>query len=171
MFSKILKRSSWTDIIISMIFILFGILIVAKPEETVNAISIILGMLFVAVGVLKLIEYFTSEEKNDYLLTTALLMVIIGAVILFASGAILSVFKFILGIWIIAVGIMDLQTIFAWKETKSPYWTVSLLITLLMILSGIIIVVVPNIIETAIGVIIIIYGISLKTAMNNIYSK
>ena len=32
MFEKFLKRSSWTDIIISLVFIFLGILLVAKPK-------------------------------------------------------------------------------------------------------------------------------------------
>ena len=109
MFEKFLKRSSWTDIVISIIFVLFGALLIAKPNETVGAISIILGIVFIAMGVLKLVEYYTSDTKEDWLLTIALITVILGVVILFASDAILSFFRIIVGIWIIATGIMDLH--------------------------------------------------------------
>lgn len=65
MFEKFLKRSSWTDIVISIIFILFGALLIAKPNEMIAAISIIFGIVFIAMGVLKLIEYFTSESVTE----------------------------------------------------------------------------------------------------------
>ena len=39
MFEKFLKRSSWTDIVISIIFVLFGVLLIAKPDQTLSAIS------------------------------------------------------------------------------------------------------------------------------------
>ena len=159
MFEKFLRRSSWTDIVISMIFVLFGALFVIKPNETVGAISIILGIIFIAMGVLKLIEYYTSATKEDYLLTTALLMVIFGVIILFASDVILSLFRIILGMWIIITGVMDLQTVLAWKQLKSPYWTVSLVLTMLMVLAGIIVLVKQNIVLTVVGAIIIIYGV------------
>ena len=77
MFEKLLKRSSWTDIVISLIFVLLGILLIAKPDETVAAISMIFGILFIAIGVLKLVEYYTSDTRTDYLLTIALIAVII----------------------------------------------------------------------------------------------
>ena len=111
MFEKFLKRSSWTDIVISIIFVIFGVLLVAKPEATVGAISVILGILFIAMGALKLIEYYTSDTKEDWLLTVALVAVIFGIVILFASDSVLAFFRVILGIWIIVTGVMDLQTI------------------------------------------------------------
>lgn len=159
MFEKFLRRSSWTDIVISIIFVLFGALFVIKPNETVGAISIVLGVVFIAMGVLKLIEYYTSETKEDYLLTMALIMVIFGVIILFASNVILSLFRVILGMWIIITAVMDLQTVLAWKQVKSPYWTVSLVLTMLMVLAGIIILVKQNIVITAVGAIIIVYGI------------
>lgn len=159
MVEKFLKRSNWTDIVISIIFVLFGALLIAKPEETVGAISIILGILFIAMGVLKLVEYYTSDTKEDWLLTIALITVIVGIIILFASDAILSVFRVILGLWIIATGIMDLQTTLIWKEVKSPYWTVAVLLSMLMILAGIVILINQNIVFTTMGVIIVVYGI------------
>lgn len=159
MFEKLLKRSSWADIVISTIFVLFGALLIVKPNETVGAISIILGVVFIVMGVLKLIEYYTSETKEDVLLTIALITVILGVIILFASNSILSLFRIVLGIWIIIAGVMDLQTILVWKEVKSPYWTAALLFSLLMILGGIVVLINNNIVLTALGVIIVIYGI------------
>lgn len=159
MFEKFLKRSSWTDIVISIIFVLFGVLLVAKPDETVGAISIILGIVFIAMGVLKLVEYYTSDTKEDWLLTVALITVILGVVILFASDAILSLFRVIVGIWIIATGIMDFQTTLVWKEVKSPYWTVAVLLSILMMLAGIVILINQNILITTMGIIIVIYAV------------
>ena len=127
MFEKLLKRSSWTDIVISLIFVLLGILLIAKPDETVAAISMIFGILFIAIGVLKLVEYYTSDTRTDYLLTIALIAVIIGIIIIFATDSIISFFRVILGIWIIASGIKNFQTSLVWKDAKSGLWTVTVL--------------------------------------------
>lgn len=159
MFEKFLKRSSWTDIVISIIFVLFGVLLIAKPDQTLSAISMILGIVFIAMGVLKLIEYYTSETKDDYLLTIALVAVVFGVIVLFCSDAILSLFRIILGLWIIAAGIMDFQTTLIWKDLKSVYWTLTLLFSMLMIVAGIIILISQNILITTIGVITVIYAV------------
>lgn len=159
MFEKFLKRSSWADIVISLIFVLFGALLIVKPAETLGAVSIILGLVFVAMGVLKLVEYYTSETKEDFLLTMALIAVIFGMVIIFASSTVMSLFRIIVGIWIVAVGIMDLQTVLVWKKVKSPYWTMTLLFSILMMLAGIVILVNQNILLTTLGIIIVVYGI------------
>ena len=159
MFEKFLKRSSWTDIIISMIFIVFGVLMIAKPEATVDAISIVIGMVFISMGVLKVVEYFTSEEKADYLLTIAIVAVIFGVIMLFASDTIMSIARIILGVWVIAAGIMDFQTTLIWKEVKSPYWTIVLVFALLMMVSGIVIIATQNAVITVVGISIIVYGV------------
>lgn len=159
MFEKFLKRSSWADIVISLIFVLFGALLIVKPAETLGAVSLILGFVFIAMGVLKLVEYYTSETKEDYLLTMALIAVIFGMVIIFASNTVMSLFRIIVGIWIIAVGVMDLQTVLVWKKVKSPYWTISLIFSILMMLAGIIVLVNQNILLTTLGIIIVVYGI------------
>ncbi len=159
MVEKILKRSSWTDIVISIIFILFGILAIAKPDQTVGAISILLGVLFIAYGVFKLIDYYTSEKSPDVLLTVALLSIIIGVVVLFASSYIVSLFRVIIGLWIVATGVMDLQTTLVWKEVKSPYWTTAVILSILMMLAGIIIIVNQGILVKTMGIIIVIYGV------------
>ena len=43
MFEKFLKRSTWTDIIISLVFIFLGVLLIAKPNEMMSVISIYWG--------------------------------------------------------------------------------------------------------------------------------
>ena len=50
MFEKFLKRSSWTDIIISLVFVLLGILLVARPNEMMSVITVLLGAVFIIVA-------------------------------------------------------------------------------------------------------------------------
>lgn len=159
MIEKFLKRSSWTDIVISSVFLLFGILLFLKPNEMMSTISTIFGIIFIAMGVLKMIEYFTTEVKEDYLLTIALVAVIFGVIILFGTNLVLSVFRVILGIWIIASGIMDFQTALAWKNVKSGYWTASLVFSMIMIIAGIIILISSTMILKTMGIITAVYAV------------
>lgn len=160
MLEKILKRSSWADILISAVFMLFGILLIAKPQETIGALAIIVGILFITVGVLKLIEYFTSEPKEDYLLSIALISVIFGVIMLFASDQFISVAKFIVGIWIIAAGVIDFQTAVTWKELKSPYWTISVIFSFFIMIAGIYVMVEQSgAMAVALGIAIVVYSV------------
>ena len=101
------------------------------------------------------------------MLTVALVAVIFGVVILFASDAVLTFFRVILGVWIIVTGVMDLQTILIWKQVRSPYWTVALLLAIFMILSGIIILVNQGIVLTVLGGLIIIDRLIFMKKIND----
>ena len=80
MFEKFLKRSNWTDITISVVFALLALLLIIKPNEMMSVVSILLGAVFIIMGFLRLVDYFTSGEKEDYLLTFALIFMVIGAI-------------------------------------------------------------------------------------------
>ncbi len=58
MFEKFLKRSSWTDIIISLVFVLLGILLVARPNEMMSVITVLLGAVFIIVAFFKASRLF-----------------------------------------------------------------------------------------------------------------
>lgn len=159
MFEKFLKRSNWTDIIISIVFVLFGCLLIAKPLEMMSAISILLGAVFIIIGFLKIVDYFTSKDKEDYLLTMALISVIVGVIVLFCADIITGVFRIILGIWIIASGIRNFQTALVWKQVKSALWTISIACSMLIIIAGIVVLVSSTLALQIVGVIILVYAI------------
>ena len=159
MYEKYLKRSSWVDIIVALLFALLGILLIVKPTQMLAVISILLGAIFIIIGFLKIVDYFTSKDKEDYLLTMALISVIFGVIVLSCSDVIVGVFRIILGIWIIAAGIKDFQTSLVWKETKSGFWTIAVICAMLMIVAGIIVLVSTSLAIQIVGAIILIYAI------------
>ncbi len=159
MFEKFLKRTNWTDIVISVLFAILGILLIMKPSEMISVISILLGAILFIIGFLKLVDYFTSKDKEDYLLTFALVAVVLGVIVLFCSDVITGIFRILLGIWIIASGIKNFQTSLVWKDAKSGLWTVTVLCSLLMIIAGIVILVSTTLAFRIVGIVILIYAI------------
>lgn len=170
MWKKFLKKSGWTDIIISLIFILFGIMLIARPDAVMSAIAIILGGIFIAVGVLKVIDYFASENKDSYLLAISVVLIIVGVVVMFASEFILAAFRVLIAIWIIYSGIMNLQTTIIWKDYKSKLWLTSIILALITLIAGIYILVNQGAILQVIGFIITLYGV-LNVFENIIFIK
>lgn len=159
MFEKFLKRTNWTDIVISVLFVILGVLLIVKPSEMMSVISILLGMVLFIIGFLKLVDYFTSKDKEDYLLTFALVAAILGVIVLFCSDVITGIFRAALGIWIIISGIRNFQTTLVWKEVKSGLWTVTLLCAMLMIIAGIVILVSTTLAFRIVGIVIVIYAV------------
>ena len=162
MFEKFLKRSNWTDIAIAFVFILLGALLMLKPDEMMEVLSILLGAVYVYTiyyFAVKLVDYFTSKDKEDYLLTMSVIFVIIGAIMILSPSIISNLFSIALGVWIIAAGLRNFQTTLIWKEVKSGYWTVALVFSMLMMVAGIAILSNTAIAVQVIGIIIIIYAL------------
>ena len=154
-----MKKSSWTDIIVSLLFILFGIMLIAKPESIMSIISILLGAICVVMGALKGIDYFASGKRDNYSLSIAIVAVITGIIIMFCADIILSVFRILIAIWIIYSGIMNLQTTIVWKDYQSRLWLLTLLLATAMIIAGIYILINNGAMLQIVGGIIVIYGI------------
>lgn len=159
MLEKILKRASWTDIVISVFFVVFGILLVSNSGAIVSMISVILGGIFVAIGIFKIVEYVSQGKQDTYLLGIGCAAVLAGIVIMFATGIILSIFRIIVGIWIIYTGVMNLQTAAVWKDFKSRLWLATVIGSVITIIAGIYILANSGAILETIGMIIIIYGV------------
>lgn len=156
---KFLKKSSWTDMIVSFLFILFGIMLVARPETIMSMISILLGAICIIMGALKAIDYFASGKTDNYLLAIAIVAIIAGIIIMFCADIIASVFRILIALWIIYSGIMNLQTTIVWKDYQSKLWLATLLLAIATILAGIYILMNNGAMLQIIGGIIIAYGI------------
>lgn len=156
---KFLKKSSWTDIIVSFLFVLFGIMLITRPESIMSIISILLGAICTVMGVLKGIDYYASGKKDNYLLAISIVAIIMGIIIMFCADIILSAFRILIAIWIIYSGIMNLQTAIVWKDYKSRLWLLTLLLAIAMIIGGIYILVNNGAMLQIIGGIIAAYGI------------
>lgn len=170
MLEKFLKKSSWTDIAVSLIFILFGAMLMMSPETVQAMIAILLWAVFIAMGIFRLINYIASGKTDRYSLSIGIVAIITGIIIMFCSGIILSVFRIIIAIWIIYSGIMNLQTTIVWKDFKSKLWWMSFILSILMIIAGIYVMANSGAILQTIGMIIIAYAI-INIIENIIFMK
>lgn len=159
MWKKFLKKSGWTDIIISLIFVIFGIMLISRPEAIVSVISILLGAIFIVMGVLKAIDYYSNGKQDNYLIAISVVMIIVGIIVMFCADIILSIFRILIAIWIIYSGIMNLQTAIIWKDYKSRLWLFTLALAIVTIIVGIYILMNTGAILQTIGVAILIYGL------------
>lgn len=159
MLEKFLKRSGWTDIIVSLLFILFGVMLISRPESIISMISILLGTICVIIGVLKLIDYYSTNKQDNYMLAMSIVVIITGIIIMFCSEIILSVFRIIIAIWIIYSGLMNFQTTIVWRDYKSKLWLTTLLLAIAMIISGIYILINNGAMLQIVGGIVVAYGV------------
>lgn len=156
---KILKKSSWSDMIVSILFIIFGITLMARPEFVMSMISVLLGAMCIIMGALKGIDYFASGKKDNYLLSIAIVAVIAGVIIMFCAGIITSIFRILIALWIVYSGIMNLQTTIVWRDYQSRLWLLTLILSIVTIIAGVYILVTNGAMLQIMGAIIMAYGI------------
>lgn len=158
MLEKILKRASWSDMVISAILIILGLFLAVNPGAVTTMLSVILGGIVIAIGAFKVIEYIQSGKQETYLLGVGAFFIVAGIVIMFATGIILTLFRIIIGAWIIYTGIMNLNTAAKWKDYQSRVWLATLIGAIATIFAGIFILVNSGVLMSTIGVLLIIYG-------------
>ena len=159
---KILKKTGWISILESIIFAILGIILVCKPEGTVKVISWILGIIFILAGIYKIINYFLSKGNNDFYnfdLIYGLTAIVIGIVTMAYMNLIGSVFRVIIGIWIIYTSFVRISTALQIKRIGNTVWIYSLVLAIIMFMCGLYTVINPGTIIVTIGIIMIIYSV------------
>lgn len=137
-FGKI-KNLSIITIIASAVM---GIVLLARPGETLYVVSMICGITMIALGVGALISYFV-KDRNMLLIILAVISVIMGIIVCVKYKSIVSILLFLFGMFILISGIVDLITSIDVKRYGFGDWIVSFLMSLVTAVLGLLIVVNP----------------------------
>ena len=160
---KFLKKAGWTSILTSIIFAIIGLIMIYNPTTTMMFISTIIGVFFIVVGVIKLINYFVGKGNNSTLFTNdiawGLIAIILGLVTMVYSSTIESILRIMIGIWIIYSGFMRFTVSFRLKNVNSKLWAFVLILAVAMIVGGIYVTFYPGALIVTLGVIILVYAI------------
>lgn len=163
-----LKAAKTGYIIVSAIMILLGILMIIMPETSVSVIGTVCSIFMIIVGVIKLIGYFSKDLFRlafQYDLIFGILLIILGAVMLLHPENLIKVICVVIGISILADGLIKIKTAIDSKTFGLKYWWLILAAAIISCVIGAFLLFRPF--ESAVTVAIII-GISLVAdgAMN-----
>ena len=159
---NILKKTGWESIIESLIFAVLGIILVSNPNGTVKLISWILGAIFIVIGIAKIINYFKLKGNNDFLnfeLIYGLTSIVIGIVAMAYMNIIGSIFRIIIGVWILYTSFVRINFSMQIKRIGSNMWISSLILAVIMFICGLYIIINSNAIIVTIGIIMIVYAV------------
>ena len=159
---KFLKKAGWTSVVTSLIFGIIGLVMIYNPETTMKFISTILGIFFIVVGVIKVINYFVSKGNSNLFtndIAWGLIAIIIGLVTMVYSNTIESIFRIMIGVWIIYSGFTRFSLSFRLKNINDKLWALVLTLAVLMIVGGLYVTFYPGALIVTLGVIIFIYAI------------
>lgn len=112
-------------IIVSVLLCALGVFMMLRPEASAYALSIACGVIFILLGVMKLVGYFSKDLYRlafQYDLAFGLLVIAVGVVILSRPGEMMGLMCIILGLCILADGLFRVQTALNAKHFGLPLW-------------------------------------------------
>lgn len=159
---NLLKKTGWVSIVESIIFAILGIILACKPSGVMAIICYILGAIFIAIGVIKILNYVQTKGKSslfDYELLYGIMSVIIGIVIIVHGDILSTIFGIIVGVWIVYSSIIRGFAALKLRQLQSNIWIYSLVIAAIMLLCGLYVIFDVGALVTTIGIIMIIYAV------------
>lgn len=159
---KFLKKAGWTSILTAVVFAIIGLIMIYYPESTIMFISTIIGIFFIVVGIIKIINYFIARGNSTLFsndIAWGLIAIILGLVTMVYSGTIESILRIMIGIWIIYSGFTRFNLSFRLKNINSKLWAFVLILSIIMVVGGVYVTFYPGALIVTLGVIILIYSI------------
>lgn len=170
-----INKMFMSSILSSAILIVIGLLLFIRPESTLSLISYTIGGILVIIGTNSLINYYRGKEYvSKFELVYGVLGILGGLVLIINPKAIASLIPFILGIWIVISSLSKLKYSMELNSQKTRVGIISLAITILTLVLGIVLIFNPFegavFITKMIGLFLFIYAI-LDIVQSSIVKK
>lgn len=107
-----LKQIKWSNVLMSLAYVVAGVLLVLYPDVSAKAISYIIGCILIGYGVLSIIAYFMMDVRdtlynNEFII--GMMAIVFGAAIIIKKELIMDLIPFILGLIIVTSGLVKLH--------------------------------------------------------------
>ena len=155
-------KSSKVSLFSSITFFLLGLTIFLRPDLLVKVISFGLGGLLIFLGFYKCLTcYIFAKKLNTYNkleLTFGITLFVLGLIFIFLVDAIELLIRFIVGGWLISMGLSKILNSFHLLNKSSKFYSL-LIVGIILILIGLYIVLVSNLALSIIGLFMMLYGL------------
>lgn len=157
-----MKKDSKVSLISGVAFFVLGIIIFLNPELLVKVISYGLGGLLILIGIYKSVNYYIQDKRlgivNRNELSFGITAIILGIIFIFLADAIDLLLRFIVGAWLVVVGLNKIINTFYTTDRSSKFYSL-LVIGIIFIGIGLYIILVSNLALSIIGLFMMIYGL------------
>lgn len=143
-----------------IIYLIVGVILAFKSNEAIQLLFYIIGILVILYGVKQFVEYYQNKEMAQYKninLTIAISSIIIGILSIVLSEVIELSIRYVLGFFLIFMGISRLLTQISFNNYKN-FSSVS---NIILIILGIYSIFVSNAILVVIGWLLIVNALIL----------
>lgn len=155
-----------SSLITSIVLIVIGVFLIVKPEEILSLISIIIGIGLVVMGIFGVVNFIKDIQDNNPMsldLIYGALCLIVGSVLITNTKIVGSILPIVLGIWMVINSIIKAQYATILKEDNNREWQLTLIISILTLVCGILFIFNPfkgaAVLTQIIGTILVIYSV------------
>ena len=130
--NKIKEKIS--DSLMSLVYIIVGIIMVLNPKFVTDAINYVIGGLVILVGVIFVIKLLQDKDFKQFSkieLLISLLCIGLGLFIMFNSNLLTSILPLAAGVLIFLDSISQMMKSFKLKKNKAKLWYINLIVGLI----------------------------------------
>ncbi len=150
------------SLISSILFLIFGALIFAYPNQVVTTASMIFGGILMFYGLILVIKnyYETKQDSNNSSATLILgiFLLVVGLLFIVLASLISHILQYVLGAWILFTGIERLMIALSLGKDDNAFIT-QLIIACILLIAGLYTILRGHLEIQIIGIIMIIYSV------------
>lgn len=155
-------------IAVSILLAVLGIVLIAWPTFSVNALGVICGILLILFGGVKLVGYFSKDLYRlafQYDMPFGILLIILGIIMLIHPGNLASFICVVFGLSVLISSLFNIQTALDAKKFGINQWWLIFALSVIAAVLGLILVFRPS---EAADVMAVLLGITLlfESAVN-----
>ena len=159
------KKIFWTSIVSTIAILIFGALLFTFPETVIKSITIALAVIFIAVGIIPIINYFrfrSSGIATTFGFMMGVFCIIVGLILLMNENILNIIIPIITGVWIIINAINRIAIAMDLRDLKVGIWSITLIYAIITLIIGVLLILDPvnggRLVTKTVGIIIMCYS-------------
>ncbi|WP_060885694.1 HdeD family acid-resistance protein [Streptomyces caniscabiei] len=106
-----------SGLLLALLYVLAGVLCLRNPLQTITALSLILGIVWLATGILTLHTALAAKNlpHRGFVLGVAVLGIVAGIVVLALPTESATALTRLLGLWLVLLGLAEATVALAWR--------------------------------------------------------
>lgn len=163
---ELTKKIFWTSVVSTMAMLIFGILLFAFTETVIKSITIGIAVIFIAIGIMPIINYFrfrSSGVSTTFSFMMGVLCIVVGLILLMNKNILSIIIPIITGIWMIINSINRTSIAMDLRDANVSFWSITLIYSIITLVIGVLLILDPvnggKLITKTVGIIICVYSV------------
>lgn len=156
---KFFTKLKWEKLVTAIVAIVLGIVFVADPNGSGDAVCKVAGVAMIVLAAAMLIRYFTSAQLFPENLIFSAVLLLLGIFFIAKSGVVMTVLGLFFGIFLVIDGASKIRDGIDAAKAKMQGWWIWFLLALLTIVLGILVMFGESVM-TLLGISLIVDGVS-----------